>query len=419
MLLDDPSPLVRQALAEAFASSEEAPPTIVHALAGDQSDVASPLLERSPLFLDTDLVDAVASGDAARQVAIAGRAHLPCAVAAAIAEVGCAEVLPGRAGKSQCRDRAVLARPYRRPARASCCYSRCAAGARRSCGADPAGAGRQAVADAGRLRTSREWLASDRAQKITREACEKATVAVAADSDERRATSLDPPFARERAVDHGLVLRALLSGNLALFEEALSELTGMSLPRVAGIVHDRKGFGFRAIYEKAGLPASAYPLFREALIAMREDGFLSEHRDASRLKRRIIERVLTRCESAALDDVEPLLTLLRRYRRRGRARGGADVLRGSGGGRRDRGLRRGPGLRRGRAESGVIRTASPGAKRWARNRCQIVRPVAVLHGQELIGHLAQLRGQSCWRSSAMSGARIRARWRAPHRRAGR
>ena len=63
----------------------------------------------------------------------------------------------------------------------------------------------------------------------------------------------------------GLVLRALLSGNLALFEEALSELTGMSLARVAGIVHDRKGFGFRALYEKAGLPASAYPLFREAL----------------------------------------------------------------------------------------------------------------------------------------------------------
>jgi uncharacterized protein (DUF2336 family) len=91
MLLDDPSPLVRQALASAFAASEEAPPTIVHALAGDQPDVASPLLERSPLFLDTDLVDAVATGDPARQVAVAGRPGLPGAVSAAIAEVGCAE----------------------------------------------------------------------------------------------------------------------------------------------------------------------------------------------------------------------------------------------------------------------------------------------------------------------------------------
>jgi hypothetical protein len=40
---------------------------------------------------------------------------------------------------------------------------------------------------------------------------------------------------------------------------------------------------------------------------------MGEHGDASRLKRRIIERVLTRCETAAIDDVEPLLTLLRRF----------------------------------------------------------------------------------------------------------
>ena len=72
MLLDDPSPLVRLALAEAFAASDAAPPTIVHALASDQPDVASALLERSPLFLDTDLVHAVATGDAERQVAVAG-----------------------------------------------------------------------------------------------------------------------------------------------------------------------------------------------------------------------------------------------------------------------------------------------------------------------------------------------------------
>ena len=54
-------------------------------------------------------------------------------------------------------------------------------------------------------------------------------------------------------------------------------------------------------------------MFREALEAMREDGFLSEPGDVSRLKRRIIERVLTRCENHAHADVDPLLALLRRY----------------------------------------------------------------------------------------------------------
>ena len=57
MLLDDPSPLVRRALAEVFASAQKAPPTVVHALAADQPDVALPILERSPLLLDADLVE--------------------------------------------------------------------------------------------------------------------------------------------------------------------------------------------------------------------------------------------------------------------------------------------------------------------------------------------------------------------------
>jgi hypothetical protein len=46
---------------------------------------------------------------------------------------------------------------------------------------------------------------------------------------------------------------------------------------------------------------------------MREEGFSHEIGGASRLKRRIIERALTRCENEAPDEIEPLLTLLRRF----------------------------------------------------------------------------------------------------------
>ena len=40
MLLDDPSPLVRQALAEVLGFSADAPAAVVHALATDQPDIA-------------------------------------------------------------------------------------------------------------------------------------------------------------------------------------------------------------------------------------------------------------------------------------------------------------------------------------------------------------------------------------------
>src|SRR5262249_23641562 len=91
MLLDDPSPLVRRSLADALAASPGAPRAIVFALASDQPSIAAPVLALSPLFVDADLVDAVATGGQAVQAAIASRAALPRSVAAAIAEVGTAE----------------------------------------------------------------------------------------------------------------------------------------------------------------------------------------------------------------------------------------------------------------------------------------------------------------------------------------
>ena len=89
-LLDDPSPLVRQAMADVFASSAQAPAVIVQALAVDQASVARPVLEYSPLLIDADLVDITATGNSEVQCAIARRSKLPASVCAAIAEVGTA-----------------------------------------------------------------------------------------------------------------------------------------------------------------------------------------------------------------------------------------------------------------------------------------------------------------------------------------
>ena len=64
MLLDDPSPLVREALAQALAGSADAPPAVILALAGDLPEISAIVLERSPLLIDADLVDRVGGGEA-------------------------------------------------------------------------------------------------------------------------------------------------------------------------------------------------------------------------------------------------------------------------------------------------------------------------------------------------------------------
>ena len=313
MLLDDPSPLVRRALSDVFAGSEFAPPTVVHSLAADQPEIAAPVLERSPLFLDTDLVDMVATGESARQVAIASRPFLPCSVAAAIAEVGCGEaclvLLENRDAEIVpfSLQRIVLRHGHLGAIRTALLAR----------GDLPATTRHMLVVKLSETLadfvTAREWLAADRARSIAKEACEKATVALAADSEASEVRPLIRHLRESGQLTAGLMLRALLSGNVAMFEEAMAELAELPLSRVAGIVHDRRGAGLRALYDQAGLPASAFPAFREALEAMREDGFVSEPGGASRLKRRIIERVLTGCEEKAIGEIEPLLTLLRRF----------------------------------------------------------------------------------------------------------
>src|SRR6266513_4253391 len=90
-LVDDPSPLVRRALADALAASPLAPPVVVMALTADQPQIAAPVYALSPLLVDADLLDAVATGGEMIQVAIASRAVLLSVVAAALAELGNAE----------------------------------------------------------------------------------------------------------------------------------------------------------------------------------------------------------------------------------------------------------------------------------------------------------------------------------------
>jgi uncharacterized protein (DUF2336 family) len=312
MLLDDPSPLVRRSLADALAASPSAPPAIVIALAADQPQIAAPVYALSPLLVDADLVDAAATGGAVVQAAIASRAALPCSVAAAIAEVGTAEscllvVENGTADIAPISIDRIVERFGHLAAIREALLMR----------DDLPAATRQALVIklsetlAGFV-ADRAWLDIDHAQRIAREACEKATVTIAAETAETELRPLIRHLCASGQLTAGLILRALLSGNIALFEEALAELTDMPVARVAGLVHDRGSVGLRALFEKAQLPASTFPAFKEAIEAMRE-GFSYEPGGGARLKRRMIERVLTRCEDADIGELAPLLTLLRRF----------------------------------------------------------------------------------------------------------
>lgn len=312
MLLDDASPLVRQAMAEVFAHEADAPPAIVAALAADQASVALPILEHSPLLLDADLVDIVATGDNDTQCAVARRVDLPPSVCAAIAEVGSAAAalelienpMAELAPFSLAR---IVARHGDLAAIRESLLTR----------DDLPETLRLALAEklSGMLErfvTARDWLSPERARRVTGEAIERSVVNIAARTRGEEMAALIRHLREAGQLTAGLILRALLSGNFELFEAALTELSDLPPSRVAALVHDRGGAGLTALLAKAGLPESTFAAFRAALEASHEIGFVGTVGGATRLRRRMVERVLTQCETAATV-AEPLLILLRRF----------------------------------------------------------------------------------------------------------
>jgi uncharacterized protein (DUF2336 family) len=312
MLLDDPSPLVRQAMAEVFARSADAPAAIVQALSLDQASVALPVLEHSPLLIDADLVDIVATADCEIQCAIARRINLPASVCAAIAEVGspaaALELIENAYAELAAFswDRIVERHGHLAAIRESMLVLE-----------DLPAATRIALIaklsdTLAQFVVARNWLSADRAGRIASEALDRSTVNIAARSRGEDMRGLVRHLRATGQLTAGLILRALLSGNLELFDSALSELSGLPQARVSALLYDRGGASLQALLIRAGLPESTFGAFRVALEASHETGFVDTIAGAAGLRRRMVERVLTHCETDG-QAAEPLLILLRRF----------------------------------------------------------------------------------------------------------
>ena len=312
MLLDDASPLVRQAMAEVFARSNDAPAAIVQALSLDQPSVALPVLEHSPLLIDADLVDIIATGNCDMQCAVARRVNLPASVCAAIAEVGSASAALELIENADAElapfswDRIVERHGHLAAIRESMLVLEDLPSATRAA----------LVAKLSDTLTqfvvARNWLSADRAIRVAGEARDRSTVNIAARSRGDDMRGLVRHLRATGQLTAGLILRALLSGNLELFDHALAELSGLPRSRVSALLHDRGGASLHALLRRAGLPESTFAAFQVALEVNHETGFVDSVDSAARLRRRMVERVLTHCETDQ-QAAGPLLILLRRF----------------------------------------------------------------------------------------------------------
>jgi uncharacterized protein (DUF2336 family) len=327
-MLDDPSPLVRQAMAEALADAAEAPRHLVIALANDHSEIAAVVLARSPVLSDADLVDCAALGEMLSQTAIARRPYVSLATSAALAEIAAASALavlaanPGaditepslwrmaeRHGSDAGLRQALLRRPHL-----------------------PIDL-RHAVAlvasdEVSAFFRDRGWLSPGRAERAFGDARDRATVAMAESATAGDVQRLVAYLRRTGQLTPALILRALLSRSMPLAEAAFAELARLPLERVAGLLHDRRGAGFRAVFDRAGLPENLRPAFEAAIFALRAAGSYATTGQAQ-LSARMIGHVLSACARLPIENTGRLMALLRRFEAeaaRNAARGAAGGL---------------------------------------------------------------------------------------------
>jgi uncharacterized protein (DUF2336 family) len=263
-------------------------------------------------LIDADLVDIAATGDGETQCAIARRVNLPASVCAAIAEVGTAAAALELIENAYAElppfswDRIVERHGHLAAIRESMLVLE-----------DLPAATRAALVaklsdTLAQFVVAKNWLSADRAERVAGEARDRSTVNIAASS---RGDDMRGLIAHLRATSQltaGLILRALLSGNLELFEAALAELSGLPRARVSSLLLDRGEASLVALLQRAGLPQSTFAAFRAALDVVHETGFIDTLAGTARLRRRMVERVLTQCGNDQ-DAASPLLILLRRF----------------------------------------------------------------------------------------------------------
>lgn len=261
LLAEDPSPQVRLALAEALSLSHVAPPQVIAALANDQPEVAAPVLVRSPLLTDIDLIDWVATGEVRIQVLIASRPWVSMALSAAVAEVGeakaCLALL--RNGGAQ-----IAALSFRRMIERHGTH----AAVRAALASDrrlPSDCRHLLLVQVGEALSSARFvqalMGSERAEKLTREACVKASLTLIDATEPREHAALVEHLRLRGDLTSGFLVRAVTYGKIDFFGVALVALTGLSESRVRSVLSRGRDGAVTGLLVKAGLkPVTHAPI---------------------------------------------------------------------------------------------------------------------------------------------------------------
>ncbi|WP_144574027.1 DUF2336 domain-containing protein [Agrobacterium sp. DE0009] len=268
-LLDDPSPRVRLALAEALADAPDAPRAILVSLAEDQPEIACTVITRSPALSEADLVDIAARGESLTRSLIAARPGLARGVCAALAEVGdlpetiimlendqafitpfsLRRIAERHGGDADIRD--LLLRREELPADARHLLVRRIS---------------EALAGSSLVHA---MIARQRAEGLFREAEDSATILIASNVSSSELPSLVEHLRQRLELTPALLIHAVCSGRLEFFTAAMVNLSGLDDRKVRAILATGRPHALKALFQSVGLFGDVVGVFIEATMMWR------------------------------------------------------------------------------------------------------------------------------------------------------
>lgn len=312
-LLDDPSPKVRLALAEAVADCARIPRSIILSLAEDQPETAYAVISRSSVLNDMDLVDLAAKGTPETRAVIAARQAMSRPVAAAIAEIGGEEevliLLENKQARFSCRTlkrlsdrlghlwsvRNTLLDRDDLPADA------------RHALVEKVGA---ALSGFGLVQAA---IGERRVERITREACDRAAVGMAGAVQADQIPDLVEHLRVTGRLTPAFLLHALCSGKIDFFAAAMVNLSAVADKRVRSILSDGRIHAIRALFENAGLGRDVSALFADAVLIWRRENRIGSPAVTATISAALLSKLRGRSRalevSGSLADIIEKLTI--------------------------------------------------------------------------------------------------------------
>lgn len=307
LLLDDPSPKVRMAMADVLSTSVHSPLHIVTALAADQPEVAGYILARSTLLSDAELIDRVAYSVPSMQVLIAARPHVSFAVAAAIAEVGSNDAVAEMLFNSCAR----IARVSFRRISERCGHDARVREALLSHPHLPAECRHLLAVKVGEVLQSHPLvkllLGERRACKVVGDATARASMKLAENCSQEELPALVEHLRLRGEITTGFVIRAIAGGRVDFFAGLLAALSDLDDVRICAIISGGRPVALAALLRSAGLSDATHAPLIVAIEAWRAVAAGRKRMSAAEISALMCDAAGSSRFAAANDDLAALL----------------------------------------------------------------------------------------------------------------